>query len=230
MNPSALFAAAAALAFAGAASAETVAITNAHIFTGGSEIASGTVVMENGRIAAVGADVRAPAGARVIDAGGKPVTPGLVDPDTTLLVEEVGGVRETNDQSTGNERLSAAFDVQYAVNPDSIWRERAIMAGVTRAITTPASGATSASRRLIFAGQGVTVQLGASGDPVTRTHVVMVLDLGEAGAANAGGSRSATIEMLKARWRKPGPIRATAPDTSTARAVRSSCRARTWKP
>ena len=57
------------------------AITNAHILTAaGPEVASGTVVMSGGRIVAVGADVAPPAGAEVIDAHGRWITPGLIDP------------------------------------------------------------------------------------------------------------------------------------------------------
>ena len=66
-------AALAALTAAGPAAAETLAVVHAHIHSLGKagEIASGTVLIEDGRIAAVGADVKVPAGARVIDAHGR---------------------------------------------------------------------------------------------------------------------------------------------------------------
>ena len=52
--------------------AETVAITNARILTAGpaGEIAQGTIVLHDGKIASVGAGASAPAGARIIDAKG----------------------------------------------------------------------------------------------------------------------------------------------------------------
>ena len=61
--------------------AETIVITGATIHTLGSQgaIKNGTVVIENGRIKAVGANVATPAGARTIDGRGKVVTPGLFD-------------------------------------------------------------------------------------------------------------------------------------------------------
>ena len=70
-----LFTTVAALAITAAipASAETVAITHAHIYSMGpaGEIASGTIILKDGKIAAIGADVATPFGARVIDAQGK---------------------------------------------------------------------------------------------------------------------------------------------------------------
>ena len=58
------------------------AIVNARIFDGSQTIPRGTVVVEGGRIAAVGADVKPPAGAKVIDAAGNTLLPGLIDSHT----------------------------------------------------------------------------------------------------------------------------------------------------
>ena len=81
---------------AAAASAETVAITGGTVYpVSGPKIAGGTVVIRDGRIAAVGANVRVPAGARVIDARGKTVTPGLINAQTQLGLVEVDGERAT---------------------------------------------------------------------------------------------------------------------------------------
>ena len=57
---------------------DPVAVTNARIFTvSGAVIEKGTVVIAGGKIAAVGANVRVPAGATVIDAANKIITPGM---------------------------------------------------------------------------------------------------------------------------------------------------------
>jgi len=64
---------------------DTYAITNARIVTvAGPEIARGTVVVRDGLITAVGANVSAPADARIIDGTGLTVYPGLIDANTTL--------------------------------------------------------------------------------------------------------------------------------------------------
>src|SRR6266545_5712354 len=64
---------------------DTYAITNARIVTvSGPVVARGTVVIRDGLIAAVGANVAAPADARVIDGTGLAVYPGLIDANTSL--------------------------------------------------------------------------------------------------------------------------------------------------
>ena len=64
---------------ASTASAQTTAITNATVHTVGPEgtLDNATIVIENGRIAEVGTGIQVPAGAEVIDASGKIITPGF---------------------------------------------------------------------------------------------------------------------------------------------------------
>lgn len=64
------------------AHAETFAIANVRIFDGTSMIRKGTVVVTDGRIAAVGPDAKAPAGAEVIDGSGATLLPGFIDSHT----------------------------------------------------------------------------------------------------------------------------------------------------
>src|SRR3546814_7895538 len=84
------------------------------------EIASGTLLIRDGRIAAVGADVAVPPDATRIDASGKVVTPGLVAAGTALGLIEVRMVAATDDRGTHKRDLSAAFDAGYGLNPDSL--------------------------------------------------------------------------------------------------------------
>jgi len=197
-------------------SAETIAIVGGHIFSVGpaGEIASGTVVIRDGRIAAVGAHVAVPAGARIIDAKGMIVTPGLVAADAGLGATEVGEDDEaielgdmtagpgdgTRDLSTQAKGLTAAFDVQYALNPDSTVIPIARLAGITRAVVTPEfgfAGRGAQPREAIFAGQAAVIQLGRGTNPLVKAHVAMVLDLGQSGGEHAGGSRNAAVIELK---------------------------------
>lgn len=65
--------------------AETYAIRNARIVTvTGPVIENGTIVISDGKITAVGKNLSAPAGAKVIDATGLSVYPGMIDSGTTL--------------------------------------------------------------------------------------------------------------------------------------------------
>src|ERR1700751_5490359 len=79
-------------------SAADVAITHAKIFTlAGAPIEDGTVVIHDGKIAAVGAGVAIPAGAQVIDARGLQVYPSLFDPVTQMGLSEISAVSATVD-------------------------------------------------------------------------------------------------------------------------------------
>jgi imidazolonepropionase-like amidohydrolase len=81
-----------------AAQKATIAIKNATVHTGtGAVIENATIVIENGKITAVGKNVTIPAGAEVTDAGGKQVYPGLVLPVSSLGLIEVGAVKASND-------------------------------------------------------------------------------------------------------------------------------------
>ena len=89
------------------ADGKTYAITGGTVYTLGAagKIEHGTVLVKNGRIAAVGANVEIPADAERIDATGKIVTPGIFDPQSQFGIVEVGAVKETRDASAGDSRF-----------------------------------------------------------------------------------------------------------------------------
>lgn len=191
---------AAALAFACAvpAAAQTVAITGGRVITMGpaGEIERGTVLISGGRITAVGANVVVPPDAKIVDATGKIVTPGLVAAGTALGLIEVRSVETTDDRGTSANDLSAAFDAGYGLNPDSLLIPVARLGGITRAIATPAYRDGS-DRELLFAGQAAAVVLDGR-SMLMKRGVAMVLDMGDAGAERAGGARAAELVALRA--------------------------------
>src|SRR5947209_13451892 len=68
---------------------DTYAITNARIVTvAGPEIPRGTVVVRDGLVAAVGANVNAPADARIIDGTCLTVYPGLIDANSMMCLTQ----------------------------------------------------------------------------------------------------------------------------------------------
>src|SRR5687767_5018972 len=68
------------LAFAASASAQDLAIRNATILTvTKGRIENGTVLIQKGKITAIGKDVNIPAGVRVVDGTGKYIMPGIID-------------------------------------------------------------------------------------------------------------------------------------------------------
>lgn len=210
-------------AFGATASAQTIAIVNARILTAGpaGEIANGTVLLRDGKIAAVGAGVATPAGAQVIDAKGGTVTPGLVAANTRLGAVEVGALGD--DVTVNNPAIGAAFDVQYALNPESTLIPVARLSGITRAIVTPSSagggggdehaddggsaddytagGGDDAKSYALFAGQAAVIHLAEGPEILMKPKVGMVAPFGEGGARVAGGARGAQIVALKAAFR-----------------------------
>jgi imidazolonepropionase-like amidohydrolase len=208
-------AALAAIVIAAPASAETIAIVNAHIFTSGpqGEIASGTVVIRDGKIASVGAGAQTPADARVIDAHGGVVTAGFIAADSGLGEVEVGALGD--DLTVKGADIGAAFDVQYGLDPDSTLIPIARLGGITGAIVTPvpagegfgdadevvtdtagvpSRGSATAG---LFAGQAAVVQLGQGPDMLVKARVAMISPLGEFGGKAAGGARGAEFVELK---------------------------------
>lgn len=155
-------------------------------------IANGTVLIRDGRIVAVGADIDIPADAERIDARGKIVTPGLMDPVSSLGLAEVSLEARTVDTVVDNDRYGAALDAADAFNPRSVLIPVNRIDGVTRAIATPARVAGG-----VIAGRSAAVNLGDLEQPVDRRHVAVHAMFGEAGAAQVGGARTAALARLR---------------------------------
>jgi imidazolonepropionase-like amidohydrolase len=196
-----LLAFAAAAGLIGAAQAETIAITHAKIVTLGSagQIADGSIIVKDGRIAAVGANVAVPAGARIIDAGGHMVTPGVVASNTSLGAGEVEGESSSDDFAGATDQLSAAFDVSLGVNPASMLIPIARMGGVTRAVITPElPGRGDKKGEKLFAGQAAVIDLSGSANSITKRSVALAVDAGSGAAAHLGGTHGSVLQRLEA--------------------------------
>jgi imidazolonepropionase-like amidohydrolase len=180
--------------FAAPAMAQTVAITGGTVAIGdgGAPIQRGTVVVSNGRVVVAGANVAVPAGATVIDATGKWVTPGIVAGFTRMGIVEVDGVSQTSDIAANGSIWSAAIDIAPAVNPRANPIAINRVEGVTRAVVSPGSGST------MFAGQGAIIDLGADMDAVMKPRAFQFVEYGEAGAGESGGSRPAAYLKFRA--------------------------------
>lgn len=181
------------------AQAETIAIINAHILTPGpvGDVAQGSIIIKNGIIEVAGATSTAPADARIIDAKGGYVTPGLVAVNTTLGLSEVNSVRGTVDSRAHNTGISAGFDVQYALNPDSTLIPIARLGGITRAVVMPGYDNQDEDRQIPFGGQPAMISLGQGVSMLFKPRLGVVLEMNEAGADRAGGSRAAEFIQLR---------------------------------
>jgi imidazolonepropionase-like amidohydrolase len=117
-----------------------IAITHAKIFTlAGPPIEDGTVVIHEGKIAAVGAGVPVPAGAQVIDAKGLQLYPGLFDPVTQMGLSEISAVIATVD-TTETGSFNPDVTAATAILPSSAHIPVTRASGITEVIVAPASG------------------------------------------------------------------------------------------
>ncbi|HEX8674407.1 MAG TPA: amidohydrolase family protein [Longimicrobium sp.] len=192
---------AAALSFAASgAAAQTVAIVGGDVYMAdGTPIRGGTVVIQNGRISAVGANVAIPAGARRIDARGKWVTPGLIESSTTLGITEVGSINESNDaeirdvtsRRDADDQVQAAFTVTEGLNPRSMVVPIVRIMGVTTAITRPSGS--------LISGQGAMIDLAGNRveDMTIASPLGMYASLSENARGTVGGPRAALSMRLR---------------------------------
>lgn len=123
-----------------AATATVYAITHAKLFTlAGAPIDDGTIILRDGKIAAVGPKAEIPAGAQVIDAKGLSVYPGLFDSVTEMGLSEVSAVSATVDSSeTGD--FNPDVVAAEAVHPASEHIPVTRAAGITEVLSVPGSG------------------------------------------------------------------------------------------
>lgn len=180
------------------AHAQTYAITNARLEMVGSvdaprHIETGTLVIRNGRIAAVGSAVSVPNGATVIDAEGGSVTPGIFASLSGLGLEEISLDREGNDRSPRSDvGIVAAMDATDGLYTDSTIIPISRAGGVTRALVALDTGSA------LFSGCAAVIDLTGSASPITRNCAATMASLGYGGARKVGDSRPAALAVFRA--------------------------------
>ncbi len=133
----------------------TFAITDATIVTvSGTTILNGTVVIKDGKIAAVGQNVAVPSGAIRIDGKGLSVYPGMIDAGTNMGLAEIsGGAAGTVDVSeTGN--INPNAKAILAVNPHTSHINVTRVNGITTVLSMPSGG--------LISGQSAVINLNGS--------------------------------------------------------------------
>ncbi|MBA2341068.1 MAG: hypothetical protein H0V88_11775, partial [Pyrinomonadaceae bacterium] len=135
--------------------AGSFAIRNARIVTvSGAEIENGTIVLRDGKIEAVGANVTVPSGAQEIDARGLSVYPGMIDLGTSMgLIEIDSGAPGTVDTAEIGDMNPNAQAI-VAVSPHSAHIGVTRFNGVTTVMTMPLGG--------IISGQAAIINLNGS--------------------------------------------------------------------
>jgi imidazolonepropionase-like amidohydrolase len=187
-----IFAACVTLVTVAPAHAQTVAITGGTVYpVSGPAIQNGTVLMRDGKIVAVAADVAVPVGAQRIDASGKIVTPGFIDASTTLGLVEIGGEPETRDANAkGTDAIAASFRAWDGLNSESVNWAPARNEGITSAVVLPSGG--------LIAGGAAMVDLvdGSATQMIRHAPVAMVGQIDNPRGAETG-ARGELIGKLR---------------------------------
>ncbi len=119
---------------------QVLAITNGKVVTiTNGIIDDGVVLVEEGKIKAVGKDVGIPEGAKVIDAKGKIVTPGLIDAHSHLSVFGEPSVWANADGNEVTDPVTAQLRGIDALNPEDLAIPDVVTGGVTTVYTGPGS-------------------------------------------------------------------------------------------
>ena len=202
-----------ALAFAVTPRAEApqiYAIRGARLVTAsGAPIATGTIVLRNGLIDAVGADVAVPPDAIVIDGAGMSVYPGLIDMGNAAGLDAAppaapATFRTLEDAERWKRSVILRPELEAArvVRPDAPELARLAASGVTTVLATPTAG--------LFKGQSALVnvsappdepQIGAVADPrrglqVVRTPVALHVSLALGPGGGRGGGGGYPVSLL----------------------------------
>src|SRR2546422_7980757 len=172
--------------------AQMIAITGGTVYpVSGPKIANATVLIRDGKIAAVGTNVSVPTDATRIDAAGKWVTPGLIDGGGQMGLVEIGAVAGTRDGSLATDSVAASFSVAEGLNPASVLIPVTRIEGITTALAAPVGH--------LIIGQAVLIDLdGATIEQMlVKSPVGLVVNLSEAAKDEAGGSRAGVSARLR---------------------------------
>src|SRR5258708_15168409 len=129
----------------------TTLIRNATIMTAaGPSIQNGSVLLRDGKIAAVGTSVTAPVDAVVIDGTGKYVTPGIIDVHSHIGDYPAPGVDANSDGNEATNPVTANVWAEHSVWPQDPQMPRALAGGVTTMQVLPGSANLIGGRSVVL--------------------------------------------------------------------------------
>ena len=172
--------------------AQTIAITGGTVYPVSSpKLENATILIRDGRIAAVGTAVAIPAGAIRIDAAGKWVTPGLIDGGGQMGLTEINAVQGTNDGGVRDSAVAASFNVLEGINPASGLIAVTRIEGITTTLAAPSGG--------FIRGQAVLIDLDGRTIEAMRikSPAAIVVNLNEEAKDAGGGSRAGAATRLR---------------------------------
>lgn len=126
-------------------------IRNVNILTAATPvIRNGAILLQNGRITAVGQTVSAPADALVIDGAGKFVTPGIIDTHSHLGVYPAPGTAANSDGNEATNPVTAHVWAEHSVWPQDPQFPRNLAGGVTTLQVLPGSANLIGGRSVVL--------------------------------------------------------------------------------
>jgi imidazolonepropionase-like amidohydrolase len=166
-------------------------------------IEDGTVLIEDGKIAGVGSNVKIPAGTEIIDGRGKVVMPGMIDAGDQLGLVEIPFEHVTDDSNETTDPVHPELRVIDALNTQSENIRVARPAGITNAVVAP-GGAN------VLAGQGTVIQLDGESisKMVVKSPAALYINLDEESKATYGDkdrtpkTRMGTMALLRQTFLK----------------------------
>ena len=167
-------------------SADSILIKSGQINDGLGNNFIGDILIVDEKIVEVGKFLNS-SSAKIIEAKGKPVTPGLISPISNIGVVEINALDVTNDDSP--DFFGPGFSVFNAFNPHSTLIPWNRSNGVTSSISTPGYSSQ------IFKGMGSFYLLDGDIDITGNADVAMYARLGA-----IGGSRAETIQIMESMF------------------------------
>lgn len=167
-------------------SANSILIKSGQINDGLGNSFIGDILIVDEKIVEVGKFLNS-SSAKIIEARGKPVTPGLISPISNIGVVEINALDVTNDDSP--DFFGPGFSVFNAFNPHSTLIPWNRSNGVTSSISTPGYSSQ------IFKGMGSFYLLDGDIDITGNADVAMYARLGA-----IGGSRAETIQIMESMF------------------------------
>jgi imidazolonepropionase-like amidohydrolase len=153
----------------------------------GKEISHGSVLIQGAKIIAVGEKIKAPADAKIIDARGKIIMPGLIDAATALGLMEISTVPATVDYDEATDPSTPQMRVIDGINPHSELIPIARVNGITTVLSAPGQAnifvdQSTPDQGNVFSGQSAIINLDGNTveEMVVKFPAALHINLGEA--------------------------------------------------
>ena len=184
------------LSLAAPAAAAPIAIVGAKVHVKpGTTLDRATVIVDGGKVKAVGVDLAVPAGATVIDGAGKVVTAGLIEAASGVGLIEIDLEAASDDgrlhaaDALHRDAIHAAYQARDGYDAHSVMIAVARSGGVTAIVAVPAGG--------VVGGQSAAYALVDDAEQPLLAPAAMHAELGPPAAGAVDGSRGRAIELLR---------------------------------